>query len=73
MGPFLMNNFNFDPVDWHFCTEKNTTKLEKVQEIAFKFVYDDFNSTYLQLVDKAKVSTLLVRKIRTMALETFKI
>ena len=35
--------------------------------------YNDYNSTYLELVDKAKVPTLQVRRIRTMALETFKI
>ena len=58
---------------WHFCTDKNTNKIEKVQERALCFVYNDYSSTYLELVDKAKVPTLQVRRIRTMALETFKI
>ena len=44
-----------------------------MQETALRFVYNDYNSTYLELVNKAKVPTLQVRRIRTMALETFKI
>ena len=70
---FILSNFNFCPLAWHFCTDKNTNKFEKVQERALRFVYNDFDSTYLELVDKVKVPTLQVRRIRTMALETFKI
>ena len=70
---FILSYFNFCPLAWHFCTDKNTNKIEKVQERALRFVENDYNSTYLELVDKAKVPTLQVRRIRTMALETFKI
>jgi hypothetical protein len=55
---------------WHFCTEKNSKKLEKVQERALRFVYGDYNSSYIK---PAKVPSLQIRRIRTMALETFKI
>jgi hypothetical protein len=58
---------------WHFCTEKNSKKLEKVQERALRFVYEDYNSSYEELLHKAKVPSLQIRRIRTMALETFKI
>jgi hypothetical protein len=37
---------------WHFCTEKNSKKLEKVQERAFRFVYEDYNSSYEELKKK---------------------
>jgi hypothetical protein len=40
---------------WHFCTEKNSKKLEKVQERALRFVYEDYNSSYEELLHKAKV------------------
>jgi hypothetical protein len=44
---------------WHFCTEKNFKKLEKVQERALRFVYEDYNSSYEELLHKAKVPCLL--------------
>ena len=27
---FILSNFNFCPLAWHFCTDKNTNKIEKV-------------------------------------------
>jgi hypothetical protein len=70
---FILSNFNFCPLAWHFCTEKNFKKIEKVQEGALRFVYEDHNSSYDNLLKKAKVPSLQIRRMRTMALETFKI
>jgi hypothetical protein len=70
---FILSNFNVCPLAWHFCTEKNSKKLEKVQERALRFVYEDYNSSHEELLHKAKVPSLQIRRIRTMALETFKI
>jgi hypothetical protein len=46
---FILSNFNFCPLAWHFCTDKNSKKLEKVQERALRFVYEDYNSSYEEL------------------------
>ena len=35
---FISANFNYCPVTWIFCGRKNTIKLEKLQERAFRFV-----------------------------------
>ena len=56
--PFILSNFNFCPLAWHFCTEKNSKKIEKVQERALRFVYEDYNSSYDNLLTKAKVERL---------------
>ena len=47
----MLSNFNFCPLSWHFCSEGNTKKIEKVQERALRFVYDDFVSTYEELLE----------------------
>ena len=70
---FILSNFNFCPLAWHFCTEKKFKKIEKAQERALRFVYEDYNSSYDHLLKKAKVPSLQIRRMRTMALETFKI
>ena len=70
---FILSNFIYCPLAWHFCTEKNLRKLEKIQERALRFVYDDFNSTYVDLLAKANVPSLHIRRLKTMAIETFKI
>ena len=68
-----LSNSNYCSLAWHFCNENNSRKLEKIQERALRFVYEDFDSSYEELLDKAKIPTLHVRRLRTMALETFKI
>ena len=47
--------------------------MEKNQERALRFVYDDFKSTYEELLNKANIPFLHIKKIRTMSVETFRI
>ena len=70
---FIMSHFNFCPLAWHFCSLSNSKKLEKVQERALRFIYSDYTSSYECLLDKAQVPSLHVKRMRTMALETYKI
>jgi histone acetyltransferase (RNA polymerase elongator complex component) len=30
----------------HFCSEKNTKTIEKIQERALRFIYEDYENTY---------------------------
>jgi hypothetical protein len=41
---FIISNFNYCPVTWHFCNEQNTKKMEKIHERALKLIYEDQNS-----------------------------
>ena len=47
--------------------------METIQERALRFVYDDFKSTYEELLNKANIPYLHIKRIRTMAVETFRI
>ena len=46
---------------------------KKIQELALRFVYDDFKSTYEELLNKANIPFWHIKRIRTMAVETFRI
>jgi hypothetical protein len=43
---------------WHFCSKANTIKLEKIQERTLRFIYEDYNSTYEELLHIVKVPFL---------------
>jgi hypothetical protein len=66
---FILSNFNYCPVTWHFCSEKNTNKIEKIQERALRFIYEDNEN----LLEKYKLPFLKNRRLKTIAVETFKI
>jgi len=49
--------------------------MENIQERALRFIYEDYRSNYEQqlLLIKSGLVSLRIRKIRCIALETFKI
>ena len=55
---FIMSNFNFCHLIWHFCSKGNTEKLEKVHFRALKFIFQDFNSTYYIILERAGSTSL---------------
>jgi hypothetical protein len=63
-----MSNFSYCPLTWHFCGEQNTKKIEKIQERALRFIYDDFQNSYEFLLEKSKLPSLETRRMRTAAL-----
>ena len=47
--------------------------MEKIQERALKFIYNENHSTYEELLAKSKLPSLKISRIRTIAIETFEI
>jgi hypothetical protein len=47
--------------------------MEKIQERALRFIYDNYNSAYENLLEKSKLPSLKIRRLKTIAVETFKI
>ena len=70
---FIMSNFNYCPLTWHFCGEVNAKKMENIQKRALRFIYNDYSSNYETLLKKSQLPTLRMRRLRTIAIETFKI
>jgi hypothetical protein len=46
---FILSNFNYCPLVWHFCGEGNTKKLEKIQERALRFIYNDSQTAPMKI------------------------
>ena len=69
---FIMSNFNYWPLVWHFCGQVNNQKLEKIQERAPKILFADYNSSYTELLGRAGITTLHIQRLRLIALTVFK-
>jgi hypothetical protein len=46
---FILSNFNYCPVTWRYCSENNSLKMEKIQERALRFIYDDMKKVHLKI------------------------
>ena len=69
---FVQSHFNYCPIVWHFCGQQNTRKLEKIQERGLRFVYNDYNSTYEELLNKADLPILELSRLRIIAVDVYK-
>jgi hypothetical protein len=48
----------------YYCSEKNSIKMEKIQERALRFIYEDYDSSYEDLLQKSKLPSLVkIRRI----------
>ena len=70
---FIRSNFNLCPLVWQFCSKTSSDKMEKLQYRALCLVFNDFNSYYEALLEKVKMPSLHISRIRLIAMETFKI
>ena len=69
---FIQSNFNYCPLDWHFCSKTNTEKFEKIQYRALKIVFNDYVSNYATLLEKAQMPTFHISSLRYIAAEAYK-
>ena len=44
--------------------------MEKIQERALRFIYNDYVLNYEELLEKSKMPSLKVRRLRSIAMET---
>ena len=69
---FISAHFKYCPVAWMFCGRKNFTKLEKLQERALRFVFNDFESSYEYLLQKGNFLSLSSYRLYFLGIEVFK-
>ena len=70
INSFLYSNFNYGFLMWHFTTRKGIKKVEKVREKSLKFILNDYDKTYFQLLDISKKRSMEVKRL--LITEVFK-
>ena len=70
---FMMSNFNYCPLIWHFCSQASTNKLEKIQERALRFIYNDHSSTYTELLKSSGTVNIHIKRTKDIACAVYKI
>ena len=69
---FVYSNFNYCPLVWYFSSAKSLQKIEKIQERALRFLYNDHRSSYSELLEKSERCTMHVSRLRVLCIEIFK-
>ena len=69
---FVLSNFNYCPLVWHFSSCKSSNKIEKIQQRALRFLFNDQTSSYDDLLIKSDRCTMHVGRLRSLCIEIFK-
>ena len=69
---FILPHLNYCSVIWLHCGKKNVDKLEKINERCLRFVFNDFHSTYDELLDHINQPSLQDRRIHDMLTLTYR-
>ena len=70
---FIECYFTYCSVLWHFCSNVDTLKMEKLHEKALRFCTLDFASSYSQLLAVCYKSSLYTARLRKMMEMTYRI
>ena len=62
---FLLPNFYHCNHVWHHCGKRNTTKIEKVNEGALRYVYNNKYASYQHLLERIRLSSWNLEEFET--------
>ena len=69
---FVLSNFNYCPLIWHFSSAKSLHKIEMIQKRALRFLLNDNESSYEVLLSKSGRNSMNVYRLKTLCTEIFK-
>ncbi len=69
---FIKSNFNYCTVVWMLCGQGNVKKMENIQLKALRFVFNDFTSSYAELLKQSEQPSISIHLISSLAIEDYK-
>ena len=70
---FIESQFSHCPLVWMFCSRKMNRKINRLHERALRLVYDDYTSSFNDLLKKDNSISIHHRNIHFVAIEMFKV
>ena len=69
---FIYAHFNYCPLIWHFKSSMSLLKIENIQKRALRFLYNDKDSSYEELLIKANRNHMHVYRLKILCTEIYK-
>ena len=73
INSYFYSNFNYCPLVWMFSSAKSLNKVKSLQKRALCFLYEDYVSSYEELLQKAGKETMKVNRLRSLCIEIYKL
>ena len=69
MGMYFYSGFNYFPLVWMFSSIKSLNKVESLQKRPLCFLYEDYVSSYEELLQKTAKDTIKVNSLGNFCIE----
>ena len=73
MKTFIESQFSYCPLVWMYCSRTMNTKINRIHERALRLVYQDYASTFEELLMKDNSLCFHHRNIHQVAIEMYKV
>ena len=73
MKAFITSQFGYCPLVWMFCSRNTNSRINRIDERSLRIVYNDFTSTFLELLEKDNSVSIHYRNIQVLCTEIFKV
>ena len=73
MNSFFNSQFNYCPLVWMFHSRSINNKINRLHERVLRIVYNDFKSSFKNLLEKDGTVSIHVKNLQKLATEMFKI
>ena len=72
MKTFVITFFNYCPLVWMYCSRKNNKRINSIHERALRIAYNDFSSSFEQLLLKDNTVNIHTKNLQQLATEIYK-
>ena len=72
INSYIMANFNYCPLVWMFLSASLLKKIENLLKRALRFLYNDFDISYEELLLKSDRATMRINRSRLLYNEIYK-
>ena len=69
---FFKEQLSYCLLIWTFCSRRSNHLINKLQERALRIAYNDFNSSFSELLEMANESTIHIRNLKFLLTEVYK-
>ena len=73
MKAFIASEFGYCQLVWMFHSRKLNSRINKLHERALRIVYQDYASSFTELLEKNNSATIHNRNIQLLVTELFKV
>ena len=72
INSYFMANFNYCPLVWMLSNASSLKKIENLQKRALRFLCNDYEISYEELLSKSSISSMNVKRLRALCVELYK-